>query len=128
MAGKELTNLRERLESVAWNITLPSTSPIKFGVEEIELQPVCDTVACEFSFGQAMADSSVSLTPICTAGPSVYRQAAYLASKGGKQAVLVYDTSSGSGGQSNSLTIYPGTNAEQTDWCADARSMQTSWP
>lgn len=124
VAGKELTNLRQRLEPVAWNITMSSTSPIKFGVEKIELHPVCDTVACEFDFSQAMAGSGIALSHICTAGPSVYRQAAYLATKGGKQAVLVYDTNSGSGGQSNSLTIFPGTNAEQTDWCADARSMQ----
>lgn len=124
VAGKELKHLRQRLEPVLWQVTMSSTFPIKFGVERVELQPQCDTVACEFDLVKGLAGSGVSLTQVCIAGPAPFQQTAYLARKGGKQAVVVYATNRGSGGESNSLEIFPGAGSNQRDWCKEARSAQ----
>lgn len=124
VAGKELQNLRQRLEPVQWKLFMTSSGLAKFGPEQISISPSCDTVSCEFDFERAMAGSGITMRRLCHAGPNPFRQTAYALSQGARRAVAVVAQSSGSGGDSTSLTLFFTLDPVSQDWCAEARAME----
>lgn len=124
VAGRELQNLRQRLEPVRWDLLMTSSDLPKFGPEQVVISPSCDTVSCEFDFESGMAHSGIALQRLCHAGPSFFRQTAYFLTQRGRHAIAVVVQSSGSGGESTDLTLVLATDPGAQDWCAEARAMQ----
>lgn len=104
--GKELQNLRQRLEPIEWDIFMASQAPAKFGPQEVEITPRCDTVNCEFDFEQAMAGSGTTVTILCKLRSVSFRRTVYRLIHGHLEADAAVDTNFGSGGASNDLTLY----------------------
>ncbi|MEC5196478.1 hypothetical protein GGR75_003006 [Xanthomonas campestris] len=124
VAGKELQNLRQRLEPVQWELFMASSGLAKFGPEQMSISPSCDTVSCEFDFEQAMAGSGVAIRRLCHAGSNPFRQTAYALAQGQRRAVTVIGQNSGSGGESTDLTFFFTSDPASQDWCAEARAME----
>lgn len=103
--GKELKNLRQKIEPVEWEIFITSTAPAKFPPEKIDLQPHCDTVACEFSLGEELQKASFEIQKICEQSAPQEKVVGYRISNAKQSAFIAYSTGYGSGGTSNSIEI-----------------------
>jgi hypothetical protein len=122
--GKEMQHLRQRLEPVPWQLFMASESLAKFGPEKIIISPSCDTVECSFNFKKSLVNGKFVLTELCAAGPAPLRQIAYEVKQGGRVTYAVVTESSGSGGSSTSLTLYPNKPADQQTFCAEAKKAE----
>ena len=122
--GKELQNLRVRLEPVSWEVFMVSNSPSKFGLEKVIIYPRCDTVQCSFDFKKAMGKKGFVLKQLCNAGPEVYRQTAYEIKRGSKKVYAVIDENLGSGGSSTSITLLFTPPPPPDDFCSEARGEE----
>lgn len=126
LSGKEMMNLRQRMEPVTWEILMTSKTVEKFGPQKISISPVCDKVECNFDFQKALKQSRITLKQLCKAGPPVFQQTAYLASEGSKQVFVVVSENQGSGGASTSLELSFGGETPPKDLCGDARAAKAS--
>lgn len=115
--GKELQNLRQRLEPIEWDIFMASYAQAKFGPQEVEITPHCDTVSCEFNFAQAMVGSDITVTKLCQFQSPGLHRTVYRLIRGRLEADAVVDTNFGSGGASNDLTLYYSNSPRITVLC-----------
>ena len=122
--GKEMQHLRQRLEPVPWQLFMASESPARFGPEQIVISPSCDTVECSFDFKKSLSNGKFVLTELCAAGPAPLRQTAYEVKQGSRVTYAVVTESSGSGGSSTSLTLYPDKPVDQEALCAEAKKAE----
>jgi hypothetical protein len=122
--GKEMMNLRQRLEPVTWEILMASKTHERFGPQEISIFPVCDRVECNFDFQKVLKHSQITLKRLCEAGPFEFRQTAYLASEGSKQLFVVVSENTGSGGTNTSLELSFGGETPTKDLCGEARAAK----
>jgi hypothetical protein len=104
--GKELKNLREKVEPVSWEIFIHSQMPAKFPPQIIELTPHCDTVACAFAVDHELKNEGFKVEKICENHDAQEVLSGFHISKSGKSAFLGYSTGYGSGGTGNSLVLY----------------------
>ncbi|GLQ98347.1 hypothetical protein [Dyella mobilis] len=106
VGGKELKNLRQKIEPVSWEIFIHSSMPAKFPPQVISLQPHCDTVECEFSIDHELKSAGFKVDPVCRNEAMGQAVSGARISMPGKIAYLAYSTGHGSGGDSNSLDIF----------------------
>lgn len=118
--GKELQNLRQRLEPVQWLIFMSSFAPAKFGPQQVEISPHCDAVSCQFNFERAMVGSGITITKLCQLKSVGLQQAVYRLIRGRSEAEVVVDTNFGSGGISNDLTLYFPNSPRATVLCSQS--------
>lgn len=123
--GKELQNLRQRLEPIEWDIFMASYAPAKFGPQEVSIAPHCDTVACEFDFARAMVGSGITVTKLCQFKlPLGTRRTVYRLIHDRLEADAEVDTNFGSGGVSNDLMLYYPNSPRATVLCLQPRDQQ----
>jgi hypothetical protein len=115
--GKELKNLREKIEPVSWEIFIYSTMPAKFPPQVVDLQPHCDTVECEFSLGHELELAGFTKEKVCENHAPTENITGFHIWQAGKVAYLTYATYSGSGGISNSIELILSASAPK-DLCA----------
>ena len=119
--GKEMQQLQQRLEPALWDLFMTSTSPAKFGPEEIEISP---SGFFTFDFKKAMNVKGFSLKQICKAGPAPMRQTAYEVRNGASRVYAVVNDSLGSGGASTSLSLFFNAPSNAADLCAEAKNAE----
>lgn len=122
--GKEMQHLRQRLEPIKWNLFMSSRSPARFGPEEIDISPSCDTVQCSFDFKNAVMNKGLVLAELCKAGPASSRQTAYEVRNGTKFTYLIVNENLASGGASTSLTLHFKRPDDSRLLCAGADSVK----
>lgn len=122
--GKELQNLRQRLQPIEWRIFMASYAPAKFGPQEVTIVPRCDSVACQFNFEQAMVGSGITITKLCQLKSIGLQQAVYRLIRGRLEAEAVVDTNFGSGGISNNFTLYFPNSPRDTVLCSQSGLQQ----
>ncbi len=106
--GKELQNLRQRLQPIEWRIFMASYAPAKFGPQEVTIVPRCDSVACQFNLLKSIG----------------LQQAVYRLIRGRLEAEAVVDTNFGSGGISNNFTLYFPNSPRDTVLCSQSGLQQ----
>lgn len=121
---KELKSQRAQPYAVEWGIFMASFLPSKFGPELIDFSPRCDTVSCEFEITKTLISGGFTLQQMCHAGPGSARTTVYLATRQGKHVYIAYHENEGSGGASNSLTLYLKKPISNESLCAEAKSME----
>lgn len=103
--GKEMQQLRQRLEPVPWGLLLYSRNLGKFGPEAISIYPSCDAVHCTFDLTGALTRIGFKLTKLCSAMKDGAAKTAFWIQKGAKSSYLVIDENAGSGGESISFDL-----------------------
>jgi hypothetical protein len=115
--GKELKNLRQTIEPVQWEIYMRSTMPAKFPPQVIDLDPQCDTVACEFLIDHELKSAGFKVDKVCENHAAAEKVTGMHISKAGKSAYLSFSTNYGSGGVSNSLDIFLTSGSAPKELC-----------
>lgn len=123
--GKEIQHLRERLEPIFWDVIISSSSDQKFGPENVEITPKCDTVECSFSIENELTKNGFDLHKLCQAGSSAMSSIGYLAKRANKSIYILFLQSTGSGGTGNWLTLSWSKPINDSDLCAEAKQYET---
>lgn len=122
--GKELQNLRQRLQPIEWRIFMASYAPAKFGPQQVAIVPGCDAVSCQFNFEQAMVGAGITVTKLCHLKSIGLQQEVYRLISGRLEAEVVVDTNFGSGGVSNDFTLYFPNSPRDTVLCSQSGLQQ----
>jgi hypothetical protein len=116
--GKEMQQLRQRLEPIPWKLFMYSTELGKFGPQAISIYPACDAVQCTFDLTNELTRTGFKLTELCDASKFGSSKTALLLQKGSKSSYMVLDKSVGSGGESISLNLLFAKPGDVTALCA----------
>ena len=101
-----------------------SESQERFGPEQIDITPACDTVQCAFDFKKAIEKKGLILEKLCTAGPAAYKKTAYKLTKTHKHIFVVVGEGEGSGGRNTNLTLFFKPPANPNGLCAVASNAE----
>jgi hypothetical protein len=116
--GKEMQQLRKRLEPVPWKLFMYSTHLGKFGPEAISIYPSCDAVHCTFDPAGELTRAGFKLTKLCHNMKDGSATTAFWIQSGRKASYLVVHRDAGSGGESVSLEMLFTKPADTKALCA----------
>lgn len=111
ISGVEMQRLGRRLEPVIWNLMLFSDSSSEMKPQGVMLQPDCGTVDCNFDIMSELSSALLNPRIICESDTSSNGITFIQITHGQNDYTIEFESSTGSSGESNWITIGFETNS-----------------